>query len=80
MVASAAVVKFGPLRFMQRLQIMLNHFDSGRSRDQTCKWGIAGYLCTKPRSPATALKTKEYIGVIDLYGGCDWERFSMLPE
>jgi len=58
---------------MQRLQIMLNHFDSGRSRDQNVQVGYSGgYLCTKPRSPATALKTKEYIGVIDLYGGCDW--------
>ncbi len=49
MVASAAVVKFGRLRFMQRLQIMLNHFGSGRSRDQTCKWGIERDTCAPSR-------------------------------
>jgi hypothetical protein len=26
------------------------------------------------------IETKEYIGVIDLYGGGGWERFSMLPS
>jgi len=26
---------------------MLDHFGSGRSRDQTCKWGIEWDLCTR---------------------------------
>src|SRR5258708_28755258 len=62
----------------------LDHARSYRFRDQlrpNVQVGYrVGYLCTKPRSPATALKTKEYIGVIDLYGGGDWERFSTLPS
>jgi len=43
--------------------------------------GYSGILVHQAaESSYSALKTKEYIGVIDLYGGCDWERFSMLPE
>ena len=47
---------------------------------ETCLGYRVGYLCTTRWSPATALKTKEYIEVIDLDGGSDWERFSMLPS
>jgi hypothetical protein len=46
MVASAAIVGGAQtLRFMQKRKIMLDHFDGGVSRDQTCKWGIEWYLC-----------------------------------
>ena len=43
MVASAARAQ--PLRFVQRQQIVLDHFGSGISCDQTCKWGIEWDAC-----------------------------------
>jgi hypothetical protein len=30
---------------MQKHKIMLDHFDCGINRDQTCKWGIEWDLC-----------------------------------
>ena len=45
MVASAARVELNPLRFVQTHEIILDHFGSGISCDQTCKWGIEWDTC-----------------------------------
>ena len=40
----------------------------------------SGILVHQAAESSYCVETKEYMGVIDLYGGGDWERFSMLPS
>jgi hypothetical protein len=40
----------------------------------------SGILVHQATESSYCVETKEYMGVIDLYGGGDWERFSVLPS
>lgn len=54
----------------------LGHLDVGLRRRRVAR----GVVVQQAADSNYCVETGEYIGVLDLYGGCDWERCFVLPS